>query len=90
MDQTKMNQEDLDSPRRELSNSGLGTVVALLVRWGIDFCGLILGYPIQLYCGGDHSRSGRGLGHQRLWPRRPRPCLLWLWPRPDAVHGFGC
>ena len=30
--------EDLDSPRRELSNGGLGIVVALLVCWGINFC----------------------------------------------------
>ena len=33
----KLDQADLDSPRRELSNSGLEIVVALLVRWQIDF-----------------------------------------------------
>ena len=38
MSPTKIDQADLDSPRRELSNGGHGIVVALLVRWGIDFC----------------------------------------------------
>ena len=28
---------DLDSPRQELSNGGLKSVVALLVRWQINF-----------------------------------------------------
>ena len=28
---------DLDSPLRELSNGGLGNVIALLVRRGINF-----------------------------------------------------
>ena len=37
MDQTKVHTADLDSPRRELSNGGLGFVVALSVRGGIDF-----------------------------------------------------
>ena len=32
-DHEKWNPEDLDSPRQELSNGGLGMVVALLVRW---------------------------------------------------------
>jgi hypothetical protein len=32
MDHTKIVQADLDSPRRELSNGGLGFVVALSVR----------------------------------------------------------
>jgi len=32
MDNTKINTADLDSPRRELSNGGLGFVVALSVR----------------------------------------------------------
>ena len=35
---TKIGQADLDFPRRELSNGGLGIVVALLLRWGIIFC----------------------------------------------------
>ena len=34
---TKVVKADLDSPRRELSNSGLGIVVAVLVPWQIDF-----------------------------------------------------
>ena len=38
MDPTKMTHVYLDSPSRELSNGGLGVVVALLVRWGIIFC----------------------------------------------------
>ena len=33
----KLEQADLDSPRRELSNSGLENVVVLLVRWQIIF-----------------------------------------------------
>ena len=37
MDHTKINTVELDSPRRELSNGGLGFVVALLVRLGINF-----------------------------------------------------
>ena len=38
MDPTKMTHSYLDSPRRELSNGGLGIVVALLIRRGIVFC----------------------------------------------------
>ena len=37
MDDTKLKLEDLISPSRELSNGGLGVVVALLVRWQIIF-----------------------------------------------------
>ena len=37
MDQKKIDPADLDSPRRELSNGGLGFVVAFLVRSGINF-----------------------------------------------------
>ena len=33
MDFTKIDKADLDSPRRELSNGGLKSVVILLVRW---------------------------------------------------------
>ena len=33
---TKIDPKDLDSPRRELSNGGLESVVTLLVRWKID------------------------------------------------------
>ena len=32
-----MNHADLDSPRQDLSNGGIGIVAALLVRWGINF-----------------------------------------------------
>ena len=46
---TKLDQEDLDYLCRELSNGGLGIVVALLVRWQIIFCVRLLGVrPIQL------------------------------------------
>ena len=44
----KLNQADLDSPRRELSNGGLKSVVTLLVRWQIDFLCASTGGPIQL------------------------------------------
>ena len=37
MNFTKIDQADLDSPRRELSNGGLGIVVTLTVFSGIDF-----------------------------------------------------
>ena len=45
---TKTYQADLDSPRRELSNGGLGIVAALLVTGKSIFCVFILGGPIQL------------------------------------------
>ena len=32
-----MDREDLDSPRRELSNGDLESVVTFLVRWQIDY-----------------------------------------------------
>ena len=34
---TKREKADLDSPRQEFSNGGLGIVAALLVHWQIDF-----------------------------------------------------
>ena len=37
MDPIKMTDAYMDSPCRELSNGGLGIVVAFLVCWGIDF-----------------------------------------------------
>ena len=48
MEFTKPGQKHLDSPRRELSNGGLGIVVALLVRWEINVCMFIL--EIQSSC----------------------------------------
>ena len=45
---TKLDQADLDSPRRELSNGGLGIVIALLVCWQIILCVLLLG--VQSSC----------------------------------------
>ena len=45
---TKIVPADLDSPRRELSNAGLGIVVALLVRQGNDFHVFLLG--VQSSC----------------------------------------
>ena len=39
---------DLNFLRRELSNGGLGIVVALLVRRQIDFLSARIGRPIQL------------------------------------------
>ena len=41
--------EDLNSPRRELSNGGLGFILALLIRPGIDLSCVSTGGPIQLY-----------------------------------------
>ena len=45
---TKIYQADLDSPRRELSNGGLGIVVTLLVPRQIDFSCVSTWGPIQL------------------------------------------
>ena len=39
MNHTKIVQADLDIPRRELCNGGLGIVVALLIFWQIFFAG---------------------------------------------------
>ena len=41
-------QKDLDSPRRELSNGGLESIVTLLVRLKIDYSGASPGKAIQL------------------------------------------
>ena len=38
----------MDSPRQELSNGGLESVVTLLVRWQIVFCRLVL--DVQSSC----------------------------------------
>ena len=46
---TKIDPADLDSPRRELSNGGLKSVVALLVRREIIFLSARIGRSIQLY-----------------------------------------
>ena len=45
----KLNQADLDSPRRELSNGGLKSVVTLLVCWQINFLLARNERPIHLY-----------------------------------------
>ena len=45
---TKVYMAYVDSPCRELSNGGLGIVVALLVRWGINFLSTYSGRVIQL------------------------------------------
>ena len=44
---TKLDQADLDSSCLELSISGLGIVVALLVCWQISFLSARIGCPIQ-------------------------------------------
>ena len=44
----KLDKADLNSPRRELSNGGLKSVVTLLVRWQINFLSARIGRPIQL------------------------------------------
>ena len=48
MNFTKIVPEDLNSPRRELSNGGLEIVVALLVCWQIDFLCAHTGKAIQM------------------------------------------
>ena len=49
---------DLDSPRRELSNDGLGIVVALLVRWQkkCRFILEVLSSCSQLFCASSPPR----------------------------------
>ena len=49
MNFTKIDQADLDSPCQELSNGGLGIVVAFPVCSGIEFSRACTGGPIQLY-----------------------------------------
>ena len=48
MDDTKPYPKDLDSPRRDLFNGGLGFVVAHLVRTRINFSCVSTGGSIQL------------------------------------------
>ena len=49
MNCSKIVKADMESPRQELSNSGLGIMVALLVRPGIGFSCVSTWGPIQLY-----------------------------------------
>ena len=46
---TKLDQADLESPRRGLSNGGIRIVVTLLVHWQLNFVCASTGGPIQLY-----------------------------------------
>ena len=46
---TKLDQADLNSPRRDLSNGGLGIVVTLMVCLKINFACASTGGSIQLY-----------------------------------------
>ena len=59
MNFTKIVKADLDSPRRELSNGGLGIVVALSGFLAIDFVCVSTGGPIQLYA------MGSGTAHEQ-------------------------
>ena len=43
-----MDPVDLNYPRQDLSNGGLESFVALLVRWQIPFTSACIGRPIQL------------------------------------------
>ena len=49
MSHTKMDPADLVSPRREISNGGLGIVVSLAVRWEIHFSCASSCHSIQMY-----------------------------------------
>ena len=46
-----MDRRESDSPRRELTNGGLESVIVIapLVRWQIDFLSARIERPIQLY-----------------------------------------
>ena len=48
MDHTKIYTEDLNSPRREFSNGGLGIVVALTLFQELIFSYVSIGRAIQL------------------------------------------
>ena len=83
MNSTKIVKADLDSPRKELSNGGLKSVVALLVRRQINSSSACIGRPIQLYDSGAPRMKGGfaaifggdGIhGHHRL--RRHEHSLL--------------
>ena len=50
MGETKLDPRDLDFPCRELSNGGLGIVVAILACWQINVSLTHIERPIQLYC----------------------------------------
>ena len=55
---TVLTETDLNSPHRELSNGGLKSVVAPLVRWQINFLSARIGRSIQLYpaiCSGEKT-----------------------------------
>ena len=59
----KLNQADLDSPRRELSNGGLKSVVTLLVRWQINFLSaqMLIGNP-AVYASESYRTPGYPAG----------------------------
>ena len=52
----KIVKADLDFPRRELSNGGLGIVVAFMFFSGIIFVCVSTGGPIQLYYRDDYYK----------------------------------
>ena len=58
MDHTNIDLADLNSPRQELSYSGLGIVVTLLVRWQIDLSCAPRWSAIQLYFCVTESQQG--------------------------------
>ena len=79
----KLDQADLDSPRRELSNGGHETIVALLVHWQINFWSAQTWRPIQLRSTATPSTTQSG--NAVIWrsaggreaPQHPT-LLVWL------------
>ena len=83
---TKMYPEDLNSPRREFPNEGLGIVVTLLVRPGIIFCVFLIG--AQSSCFRSQVFRQKLTSYQR--PRNPRWTITQATKDlPDGVVVFG-
>ena len=80
---TKIYQADLKSPRRELSNGGLGIVVALLVRQGIALL-CVLGVHNLAVLLFIFRRCNSGVWFDRNTPINPLGCgdtnnlLVWV------------
>ena len=65
--QTKIVRVDLDSPRRELSNGGLESVLTLLVHWQTNFLCASPGKAIQLKYFVEWFLPNRVENHPRKW-----------------------
>ena len=81
-----MDRTELDSPRRELSNGSLESVVTLLVRWQINYSCASPGKAIQLYLqllllNPPEFAAGSGIGDMS-------PSMYFERPHYLGFHGF--